>query len=369
MLTGHSRFSIDMPLLLVTLALTAMGVVMVFSSSGYLAGDKYGQPFYFMIQQIMGAGAGLAALIILVCVKRSFFLEPFFVYGLLGLTVFMLILCFLMPTVARTNRWIVVPGLRFQPSELAKISLILFLSAYCERYKDHLNEWKTLLIPAATLGLVVLLVLMEPDFGTAVMIALLGCLILFIAGVKLRYFAAVGVVFVLLFAFTIFRASYRVERVQGFLSADKDVLGNGYQINQSKLAVGTGGIVGMGLGQSTQKLYFLPFAHTDFIYAIVGEEMGLLGTTWTLFLFVMFLWRGLKIAFAAPSPKYKMVAAGLTLAIVSQALLNMTIVLGMGPAKGIPLPFISYGRSSLICTLTAAGVILHISRKRTGLAG
>ncbi len=280
----------------------------------------------------------------------------------------MLMLCFVMPTVAKTNRWIVIPGFRFQPSELAKISIILFMSFYCEKYRDRLNELKTLAIPAAALGLVVILVLMEPDFGTAVLIALLGCMILFIAGVKMRYFAIVGIAFALIFALTIFRADYRVRRVQGFLSAEKDIQGNGYQVNQSKLAIGTGGVVGVGLGQSIQKLYFLPYAHTDFIYAILGEELGLAGTLGVLGLFIFLLCRGLKVAFAAPSPGARMAAAGLILAVTVQALMNITIVLGMGPAKGIPLPFLSYGRSSLLCTLLTMGLVLHISQKKTGAA-
>lgn len=367
-MNASHRFNFDIPLLFITIILTALGVLFVFSSSSYVAGDKYGQPFYFMVQQLMGAGAGLAALAILICIKRTFFLEQTFVYALLGLTVGMLMLCFLMPTVAHTNRWLVLMGFRFQPSELAKVSIILFLAFYCEKYKDRLNELKTLAIPAVALGVVVILVLMEPDFGTAILIALLGCMILFIAGVKLRYFAVVGAAFALIFAFTIFRADYRIERVQGFLSAEKDNLGSGYQANQSKLAVGAGGIIGVGLGQSVQKLYFLPFAHTDFIYAILGEEFGMIGTVGVLLLFMGLLWRGLKIAFSAPSPKYRMTAAGLTLAITVQALLNMTIVLGMGPTKGIPLPFISYGRSSLVCTLLTVGLLLHISQKRAGAA-
>ena len=154
-----------------------------------------------------------------------------------------------------------------------------------------------------------------------------------------------------MFGFYLVQADYRVERIQGFFSSEKDVLGSGYQVDQSKLALGSGGLVGAGLGQSTQKLNFLPFAHTDFIFAILGEETGLLGTLFTLGLYLFFLWRGLKISLAAPTPTFKMIAAGVTLAIVAQALMNMSIVLGLGPAKGTPLPLLSYGRSSLICTL------------------
>jgi cell division protein FtsW len=273
-------------------------------------------------------------------------------------------LCLVMPTVAKTNRWVILFGFRFQPSELAKISLVLFLATYIESKKDRLNEAKTLAVPLAVLVVTVVLVLLEPDFGTAVLLAALAATMLFIGGVKLRYFAAAGGLFLALFAFYLNQADYRVQRLQGFLSPQKDVLGAGYQVDQSKLAVGSGGFVGAGLGQSTQKLYFLPFAHTDFVFAILGEETGLLGTLFTLALYLFFLWRGVKISLGAPSPTYKMIAAGITLAVVVQALMNISIVLGLGPAKGMPLPLLSYGRSSLVCTLAAIGILLHISQKK-----
>ena len=269
-----------------------------------------------------------------------------------------------MPTVARTNRWVILFGFRFQPSELAKISLILFLAMYIEAKKDKLNEAKTLALPLAVLTVTIVLVLLEPDFGTAVLLFALAATMLFLGGIKVRYFVIAGSLFIALFAFYLFQADYRVERLQGFLSPQKDLLGSGYQVDQSKLAVGSGGLLGAGLGQSTQKLYFLPFAHTDFIFSILGEETGLFGTLFTLSLYLLFLWRGLKIALAAPNPTYRMIAAGVTFAIVVQALMNISIVLGLGPAKGTPLPFLSYGRSSLVVTLAAVGLLLHISQKK-----
>ncbi len=368
-MSARRRFAFDMPLLAVTVILVVIGVFFVFSSSGFMAREKYNQSFHFMIQQVLGAVAGLALLAFLVSVKKSFFLKPAFVYGLLGATVFLLLLCLAMPGVARTNRWIVLLGLRFQPSELAKISLIIFLATYAEAKKDTINELRTLAVPLVILVAAVVLVLLEPDFGTAVLLAGLAAMILFIGGVKLRYLAAAGLLAAALFGFYLVRADYRVERLQGFFSPEKDLLGSGYQVDQSKLALGSGGLVGAGLGQSTQKLNFLPFAHTDFIFAILGEETGLIGTLFTLGLYLFFLWRGLKIALAAPTPTYKMIAAGITLAIVAQALMNMSIVLGLGPAKGTPLPLLSYGRSSLICTLAAIGLLLHISQKRGDSGG
>ena len=363
------RLGFDIPLLAATLALVVLGVFFVFSSSGFMASEKYNQSFHFMVQQVLGAVAGLVLVGFLVAVKKPFFLRPGFVYGLLGLTLVLLALCLAMPSVARTNRWIVLAGLRFQPSELAKISLILFLSAYAEAKKDTINELKTLAVPVAVLVAVVVLVLLEPDFGTAVLLAGLAAMILFIAGLKVRYLAAAALLASALFGFYLVQADYRVKRLQGFFGAEKDVLGSGYQVEQSKLALGSGGLVGSGLGQSTQKLNFLPFAHTDFIFAILGEETGLVGTLFTLGLYLFFLWRGVKIALEAPGPAYKMIAAGITLAIVAQALMNMSIVLGLGPAKGTPLPLLSYGRSSLLCTLAAVGLLLHISQKRADTWG
>jgi len=368
-MNARRRFGFDVPLLAVTLLLVVLGVFFVFSSSSFMAREKYDQSFHFMSQQVIGAAAGLILIAFLVSVKKSFFLQPAFVYGLLGLTVFLLMLCLAMPTVARTNRWVSLMGIRFQPSELAKISLILFLATYIESKKDKLNEKKTLAVPLIVLIVTVVLVLLEPDFGTAVLLAVLAAMMLYIGGVKVRYFAGAGVLFAALFGFYLFQADYRVERLQGFFSAQKDVLGSGYQVDQSKLALGSGGLVGAGLGQSSQKLYFLPFAHTDFIFAILGEETGLLGTLFTLGLYLFFLWRGVKIALAAPNPTYKMIAAGVTLAVVAQALMNMSIVLGLGPAKGTPLPLLSYGRSSLICTLAAIGLLLHISQKKGDTGG
>jgi cell division protein FtsW len=366
---GRKRPAFDVPLLAATLILVGLGVFFVFSASSFMASERYGQSFHFMVQQILGAVVGIALIAFLVSVRKPFFLQPAFVFGLLGLTVFLLMLCLAMPAIARTNRWVVLMGLRFQPSELAKISLVLFLATYVESRRDKLNEIKTLALPAIVLIVTVVLVLIEPDFGTAVVLAALAAMLLFIGGVKIRYLAAAGGLALVLFGFYLFRADYRVARIQGFLSGQKDVLGSGYQVEQSRLALGSGGVVGTGPGQSAQKLDFLPFAHTDFIFAIVGEEFGLLGTVFTLGLYLFILWRGVKIALAAPNPAFRMIAAGITLAIVSQALMNMSIVLGLGPAKGTPLPLLSYGRSSLVCTLAAVGILLHISQKKGDAGG
>jgi len=361
---AYRRFNFDIPLFLATLALVTIGIVVVFSSSGYVAEETHHQMAYYLVQQVTGTAAGFLLIILLLTVKKSFYLHPFFIYGLMAVSAFLLMLCLAMPSVAHTNRWLLLFGFRFQPSELAKFSLILFLAWFCEARRDRLNEWKVLAFPLGVIVATVFLVLMEPDFGTALVLAGLSCLMLFIGGVKPKNFVVLGAAGIVLFTLFLFSASYRVNRIQGFLSQSKDPLGTYYQVDQSKIAVGAGGLFGVGLGQSTQKLYFLPFAHTDFIYAILGEETGLAGTLLTLTLYLILLWRGVRIALAAPDPAHKMIAGGVTFAIVTQALMNISIVTGLGPTKGIPLPFVSYGRSSLLCSLAAVGLLLHISQKK-----
>ncbi len=360
------RLTFDIPLFLAVVALVAIGIIMVFSSSALLGKNPGQQSTRYFVQQVLGALAGFGIVVALLRTKRSFFLHPTFIYGLLGVTGFLLMLCYVMPRVAGTHRWVQFFGIRFQPSELAKIGLVLFFAFYCETKKDTLNEWKTLLQPFGVVAAAVLLVAFETDFGTAVMLAGLSGMMMFIGGVKPKRLLALVAACAVIFPLFLIGQNYRGARFRGFTSGQGDTQGQNYQVNQSKIAVGAGGLIGVGLGESTQRMSFLPFAHTDFIYAILGEETGLLGTTITLGLFLLLLWRGMKIASAAPDPALKMVAAGLSLMIAAQALANITIVLGMGPTKGIPLPFLSYGRSSLVCSLAAAGILLHISQKRGG---
>ncbi len=361
---GTRRLTFDIPLFLAVVALVVIGILMVFTSSALLGKNPGQQPTRYFVQQVLGALVGFGLVVALLRTKRSFFLHPRFIYGLLGLTGFLLVLSLAMPRIANTHRWVQFFGIRFQPAELAKVALVLFFAFYCETKKDLLNQWKTLALPFGVLGGAVLLVLLERDFGTAVMLAALSCMMMFIGGVKLKRFLALLAAFAVIFPLFLIGQNYRQDRVRGFFRGDDDPRGSGYQVYQSKIAVGAGGLIGVGLGESTQRMSFLPFAHTDFIYAILGEETGFLGAAITLGLFLLLLWRGMKIASAAPDPALKMVASGLSLMIVAQALLNITVVLGMGPAKGIPLPFLSYGRSSLLCSLAAAGILLHISQKR-----
>lgn len=362
-LRSVQRFGFDKTLFFTVLILVVIGVVMVFSSSGVLAGERYHQSLYFLIQQAAGAAVGLVLALLVMAMPKPLFLSPVVVYGLLAATVFLLALCYSMPAFRSANRWVVVSGLRFQPSELAKISLVLFLAYFCDRNKDRLSSSRTLIVPLGVSAALVLLILFEPDRSTALIVAALAGLMFFLGGVRLRHLAAIAVAGAVLLGLQVARAGYSKERVNEFLSAEKDLRGRSFQPHQAKLAIGSGGLLGVSLGQSTQKLY-LPEAHTDFIFAILAEETGLVGGVVTLGLLLLLTWRGLLISLRTPDPAQKMVAAGLTTLIAFQAFINITMVLGIVPVSGVSLPFLSFGRSSLLSNFLAVGILLNISRRR-----
>lgn len=360
-------YAFDKALFLTTLILIAIGLIMVYSSSGIISSEKYENSFHYFFNQIIAACMGLILIFLVLPIRKPFYQNFYFVYGLLFLSLLLLVLCLLMPALAKTNRWIHFLGLRFQPSELAKLSLILFLAHHFDRKKEKLNELQSLFFPLFIIFLFILLIIKEPDYGTAILVFLICFIMLFIAGVKLKYLCCLGMPVLGVLVFYLFQARYRLDRISAFLSPMEDPRGSGFQIIQSKLAIGSGGLFGVSVGDSTQKMFFLPCAHTDYIYAILGEELGLVGTLSILVLFLIFLWRGLRISKRSPNFQSRILAAGLTTAIFCQALLNISIVLGLGPPTGIPLPLISYGRSSLLCTLFAIAILLNISQRRDGL--
>jgi cell division protein FtsW len=354
----------DKGLAVFTLGLVTAGLVMVYSASGVAAAERFSSSLALYLQQAIGAVVGIGFILLLLQVRRPFYEQAGFVIGLLVLTVALLGLCFLMPVVAKTNRWIVLPGFRFQPSELAKISLILFLSWYLDRNQDRLHEIKPLLLPLGLIILVVVLILREPDFGTAVLTFGLCMILFFLAGVPAKFFTIPIGLCLPVFTYYVFSSGYRVDRILAFLAPDKNLQTLNFQVEQSKTAVGSGGLLGVSLGESVQKLFFLPCPHTDFIFAIIGEEFGFIGTIGTIALFGLLVWRGIRISLKAPNLFSQLAAAGLTFLIGVQALLNISVVLGLGPAKGVPLPFLSFGRSSLMMSLLAVGLLLHISQRR-----
>jgi cell division protein FtsW len=362
----YRRYGFDKLLFLAVIGMIAFGLVMVFSSSAPRGIEERGNSFYYFLHQVIGAVTGLALLLCIMSWSRPFYQNPIFVYGLLTLTTGMLALALVMPAIRNANRWIHFGGFRFQPSELAKISLVLFLAYYLDRKKDSLKDIRTLALPLGVICVVLLLVFKEPDVSTAILIGVICAVMLFLGGVRLSHLFALGVgASALLGAIFLQAPAYVRERIFSFISPNSSLHDAGYQAYQSKLALGSGGIFGSSIGQSSRKLYFLPDAHTDYIYSIVGEELGFIGAMGVLFLFGIFIWRGLVISRRAPDPFSRILAAGLTLTIGIQALLNISIALGLAPTTGLPLPLFSYGRSSLICTLFAMGILLHISQRKT----
>jgi cell division protein FtsW len=357
------KLSSDLGLFAVTAALLGFGLVMVWSASSVLAQEHHGNAYHFLLKQALWAGIGLVGMSVALRLDYRKLRAPKYVYGLAILTTLLLILVLFLRPVNETHRWIRFGVLSFQPAELAKLSLILFLASHLERRGERVNEFLTSLFPVLLLlGWFAFLVFVQPDLGSAAILVVTAAVLLFVAGVRLRYFAVLAVPASALLYFAIAGAHYRWTRIVTFFDPWADARGSGYQIIQSMIAVGTGGITGVGFMEGRQKQFYLPDPYSDFIDAVIGEELGLLGAVAVVAAFLFLLWRGLRAAFKAPDAFGMFLAAGLTLAIVLQAFINMSVVLGLVPTKGIPLPFISAGGSSLVFTLVSIGLILNVSQ-------
>ena len=353
----------DPALLGAVLLLTMLGVVMVYSASAVYAGARLGDGTWFFKRQLAAAGAGL--LLLFATMKAGHQRMARLAVPLLALSLFLLLLIHV-PGFGRAaggaKRWLRLGPLQFQPSELAKIALVLWLSRSLARKQDRIRAFSSGMLPhLLVLGLFAALLLVEPDFGTTVV---LGCVtfgLLFVAGARLSYLVAGAAVAVPLVAFLVWHSRYRLERVLAFLDPWSDPRGHGYQAVESLLGFGAGGALGVGLGGSHQKLFFLPAAHTDFILSIVGEELGFLGVAAVLALFAVLVWRGLRAAHAASDAFGCYLAIGLTLLIALEALVNAGMALSLLPTKGMALPFVSYGMSSVIGSCISAGLLLSVS--------
>jgi cell division protein FtsW len=358
------RVSIDRWLFTVTLLLVCVGLVMVFSASAVMAKERYGSPYNFLLKQAIWALAGVAVMLVGMKIDYRRFKTPAFVFSLLGLTTLMLISVFFLDRAHNTHRWIHWGSFSFQPSEVAKPAIIFFLAYFLENRAKSMDDWQNTLLPAVIPTVVFLgLIVFQPDLGTAIACAGITVCILYVAGMKLRYFgysfaAAIPALYLL-----IFHVSYRRDRILAFINPYADPQGRGFHIIQSLIAVGTGGVTGLGLMEGKQKLFYLPEPHTDFIYAVTAEEFGLLGSILLAALFAVFLWRGLRTATRIEDMFGRYLAVGITSMVVLQAFINMSVVLGMMPTKGIPLPLVSYGGSSLFVTLACVGVLLNITQQ------
>ena len=354
----------DRILFLVTLILVGFGVAMVFSSSAIVAKERFGDPNYFSFKQLISASLGLAVMFVVMKIDYHCYRQPLVVFSALGIVVALLVLVFFLAAAANTHRWIQFSGFSVQPSEMAKLALIFFLAYFLEKRKGKVNDLTFTLVPIAVIVAVLAgLIVLQPDLGTAVSLLTISVALLFVAGLDLRWIAASVILALPVFYMLVFRVKYRRERILAFMNPWEQPLGRGFQIIQSLLSVASGGIAGVGFMEGKQKLFYLPEAHTDFIFAVVGEELGLIGTCILLTLFVVFFWRGVRASMHAPDLFGFYLALGITLMVCVQAFINMSVVLGLLPTKGIPLPFLSYGGSSFVVMLAAVGILLNVSQQ------
>src|SRR6202522_1881696 len=362
------RVSVDRWLFTVTMLLVFVRLVMVFSASAVMARERFGSPYAFLSKQLACAVVGLVAMTVTMRLDYRRYNHPGLVFSFFGITPLLLISVFFLDRSHHTHRWLHAGGFSFQPSELAKPVLILFLAYFLEgRAKtmpSFMDDWRNTLAPAAAPVLVLLgLIVLQPDLGTAIACAGIAACILYVAGMRMRYFGyAFGASLVPLY-FLIFHVSFRRDRILAFMNPYAEPQDAGFHLIQSLIAVGTGGVTGTGLMEGKQKLFYLPEPHTDFIFAVTAEELGLVGALFVVTLFAIFLWRGMRVSWRIEDIFGRYLAVGITGMVVLQAFINISVVLGMMPTKGIPLPLVSYGGSSLFFTLACVGVLLNITKQ------
>ena len=353
----------DKLLFLATLALLSASVIMVYSASALLAMDRFERPYHFLLRQVSWAVMGFGLLWGVMRIDYRRLRHPVVLWTAIGVTTLALVAVLFSDPINGTRRWFGIAGFGVQPSELAKIALIMFAAAQLERRMERVNDVLYALLPvgALTAGIAVL-ILLQPDFSTAFAAIVIVAAMVFTAGLGYRYLIGAAVLLTPALYFVVASAPYRRRRLLAFLDPWADPLGDGFQVIQSQIAVGTGGVMGKGLMRGVQKLHFLPEPHTDFIYAVIAEETGLIGATVVLLCFAVITWRGLHVASHAPDRFGAFLAIGLTTMVALQAFLNMSVVLGLMPTTGIPLPFVSAGGSSLLIGLIGMGILLNVSQ-------
>src|SRR6478672_9388129 len=357
----------DRLLFIATVGLVCASLVMVYSSSAVLGLEQYkDRPTYFLFKQATFALLGFALMQVLMRVDYRRYRQPGLIWTVLGMTAVGLVVVLFGARINGARRWFNVAGVGVQPSEFAKLAVIFFVAAVLERRMDRIDDLRYALLPVGVvLGLVVGLIMLQPDLGTALSIIVIVGAMIFAAGINYRYIIGLLLVSLPAAYVVLMSADYRRRRMMVFLDPWQDPLGDGFQVIQSLIAVGTGGLFGRGLMAGVQKLFYLPYPETDFIYAVIGEELGLLGTTVILACFCVIAWRGLRTAMRAPDRFGSFVALGITAMITLQALFNISVTLGLLPTKGIPLPFVSFGGSSLLINLLGMGILLNVSQHTT----
>ena len=358
------RRSYDRWLLLTAALMALAGLFMVGSASHYIAMSLGKDPTYFLVRHGAFLAVGLATMAGAMALPLHRLDRPRVVGVLFGASLALLLLVLAMPAAGGAHRWFRLGPLGFQPSELAKIATVLFLAYLLSRRSaDEVNDLRATLGPVGALvGAMVFLIVIEPDLGSAVMVLAAAAVMLFVAGLRFRYLAAALGLGVLFVGFAILAQPYRIERIKTFLNPGSDPQGAGFQLAQSRLAVGSGGLSGVGFGMGQQKAYYLPAPHTDFIFSVVGEEFGLIGTLTLLTAAGILAWRGLRATVGAPNRFAFYLALGGTMLIVLQSLIHMGVCVGLLPTKGLPFPLLSYGGSSLIASFAVIGLILNVSQ-------
>lgn len=365
------KLRIDWFLFAITAGLALFGAVMVYSASAMISlqetanNPEGASQFAYFYKQLGFTLAGLAVMYATSKIHYRWYQNRTVVYGLLALTVVLLVAVYGFPAINGARRWIRFSGISFQPSEIAKIALPIFLAYFLTKNEKTVGELKETVLPClAALALLGGLVFFEPDLGTAIVLCAIFVSVYFAAGARILHFAAVGGAMLLVGVSALIFEPFRVKRLIAFLDpCGKDnASGAGYQVCQSLYAIGSGGVLGEGFAKGQQKLFYLPYPYSDFIFSVVGEELGLIGTLGVVIAFGLLLWRGTRAALNAPDRFGLLLGIGIITGIIVQALFNISVVISILPAKGIPLPFISYGGSSIIVTLFAVGILLNISQ-------
>ncbi len=358
---GRRRF--DFILLIMTLALVSIGIVMVYSTSAILAGDRFGDTYYFLKRQLLFAGIGFILMTLMIFFNPEVLKK--FAYPILISSILLLIVV-LIPGIGHraggAMRWIRIQSFSFQPSEFAKLGLIIFMAYFLTKKEEKIRSFPFGFLPTLLLsGLVIALVVKEPDFGAALFLAVMVFLLLFVSGARVIYIAGAILISIPVVYYFLTHAAYRYKRLISFIRPWEDPTGTSFQIVQSFLSFGSGGLFGLGLGEGRQKLFFLPAPHTDFIFSVIGEELGLVGALIVVLLFFILTLRGIHISVSLEDRFGAYLALGITLMISLQAVINMGVVLGLLPTKGLTLPLVSYGGTSLITNLVGIGILLRLS--------
>jgi cell division protein FtsW len=358
--------AIDKWIVLAIVCLLALGMTMVLSTSYLYSQERYSDGTYFFRKQLLAMGAGAAALVVCSMVPSTLYRR--FAYPLLAVS-FIFLTLVLVPGIGvnrgGARRWIMLAGFAFQPSELAKLAMVFYLAHSMAKKEQMIRTFSVGVLPHLLVsGAFAGVLLLEPDFGSALILTMLLYFMLFVGGARVHHLLATLLMALPLLIYVMTQAEYRLRRLMIFLDPWSDASGSGFHVIQSLIAFGSGQIWGRGLGESRQKLFYLPEAHTDFVYSVVGEELGLLGAWAVLALFGVIIMRGLRLTAKIEEPFDHYLAFGLTVLLGVQALIHMGVVMGLMPTKGLVLPFISYGGSAMVINLMAAGILLGLSRRR-----